>query len=110
MSHQLAESRNKFVRVITKQPLFEIFPEMSRTDENLALVQDKSQKSPGRNIGKITIKHASHQLTQYRDKVFLLWLILCVFQFPLFYFICYYFGDVPEWGELRQENNGDKNL
>ena len=69
MSHQLAESWDKFVRVITKQPLFEIFPGMSSTGNNLALVQDKSQTSSGRNIGKITIKHASHQLTQYRDKV-----------------------------------------
>ena len=69
MSHQLPESRDKFVRVLTKQPLFEIFPELSRTGKNLALVQDKSRTSSGRNIGKITIKHASHQFAQYRDKV-----------------------------------------
>ena len=82
--HQLAESWDKIVRVIakqpwldifpelsgaglvaivtltivsaiTKQPSFEIFPELSRANKNLAPVQDKSRTSSGRKIGKITI-------------------------------------------------------
>ena len=65
----MAESRDNIVRIITKQPSFEIFPELTRAGKNIALVQDKSRTSSGRNIGKITIKHASHQLAQYRDKV-----------------------------------------
>ena len=60
MSYQLAEFRVKIVRVITKQPSFDLFPELSRAGQNLALVQDKSRMSSGRNIGKITIRHASH--------------------------------------------------
>ena len=60
MSHQLAEYRDKFVRIITKQLSIDIFPELSRAGKNLALIQDKSRMSSGRNIGKITIKHASH--------------------------------------------------
>ena len=62
MSHQLAESRDKIVRVITKQPSFDIFPELSSAGINLELVQDKNRASSGRTIGKITIKHARYQL------------------------------------------------
>ena len=47
MSHQLAESRDKIVRVIAKQPSFEIFPELSRAGKILALVQDKSRTNSG---------------------------------------------------------------
>ena len=50
MSHQLAESRDKFVRVITKQSLFEIFPELSRAGKILALVPDKSRTNSGEII------------------------------------------------------------
>ena len=77
----------------------------------MALVQDKSRTSSGRNIGKITIKHASHQLAQYWDKVVRV-TFLIMFD-PLcisISFILFYFGNVPEWKELKQENNGDKNL
>ena len=41
MSHQLAESRDKIVHVITKQPSFDLFPELSRAGKNLALIGQK---------------------------------------------------------------------
>ena len=69
VSHQLAKSLEKIVRLIAKQSLFDFFLELSRAGKMLALVQGKIRTSSGRNIGKITIKHASHQLAQYRDKV-----------------------------------------
>ena len=48
-SQQLAESRDNIIRVITKKPSF----------------RTKAERA----IGKITLKHASHQLAQYWDKV-----------------------------------------
>ena len=60
MSHQLVEVRDKIVRVITKQPSFDLFCELSRAGKNLALVQNKNRTSSDRNIGKISIKHTSH--------------------------------------------------
>ena len=70
ISHQLAKSWNKIVRVITKQPSFDLFPKLSRAGKNLALVQDKNRSSSGKNMGKITIKHASYQLSSISGKGF----------------------------------------
>ena len=46
-NHQLVESRDNIVRVITKQPSFDIFPELTRAGKILARVQDKSRTSSG---------------------------------------------------------------
>ena len=43
----MAESRGNIVRVITKQPSFEIFPELTRAGKIFARVQDKSRMSSG---------------------------------------------------------------
>ena len=95
VSHQLAEFQDKIVRVIAKQSLFDLFLLLSRAGKNLALVKDNSRTSSGRNIGKITIKHASHQLAQCQDKVVRVTFLimfdpLCIlFSFILFYLLLF---------------------
>ena len=67
--HQLAESWDKIVRVIAKQPWLDIFPELSRAGKILALVQDKGRTSSGKTMVDSQKKRVRHQLAATWDKI-----------------------------------------
>ena len=63
--HEPSVGQDKIVRVITKRPSFDLFTELFSAAKTWDLFRTKAERS----IGKSTIKHASRQLAQYRDKV-----------------------------------------
>ena len=65
----MVESPDNIVLVITKQPSFEIFSELTRAGKILARLQDKSRMSSDEIMVDNNIKRVSHQLAKFQDKI-----------------------------------------